>query len=117
MHDTVSHKHQHIVYFKIQIRSFLALISNIILCCLKKDFIYLFIEREGKGGRNKGRETSMCGCLSCAPLLGTWPTTQAGALTGNRTGDPLVCRLAINPLSHTSQGLYELYLESLSYLD
>ena len=30
----------------------------------------------------------MCGCLSCT-LLGTWPTTQACALTGNRTGDPL----------------------------
>ena len=38
------------------------------------------------------------------PQLGTWPTTQACALTGNRTSDPLVCRLALNPLSHTSQG-------------
>ena len=38
------------------------------------------------------------------PLLGTWPTTQARALTGNWTGDPLVHRLALNPLSHTSQG-------------
>ena len=38
------------------------------------------------------------------PLLGTWPTTQACALTGNQTGEPLVCRLALNPLSHTSQG-------------
>ena len=46
----------------------------------------------------------MCGCLSCAPLLGTWPATQACALTGNRTRDPLVCRWALNPLSHTSQG-------------
>ena len=38
------------------------------------------------------------------PLLGTWPRTQACALTGNRTGNPLVPRLALNPLSHTSQG-------------
>ena len=37
------------------------------------------------------------------PLLGTWSTTQACALTGNRTGDPLVRRLALSPLSHTSQ--------------
>ena len=37
-------------------------------------------------------------------LLGTWPATQACALTGNRTSDPLVPRLAHNPLSHTSQG-------------
>ena len=38
------------------------------------------------------------------PLLGTWPATQACALTGNRTNDPLVLRLALNPLNHTSQG-------------
>ena len=38
------------------------------------------------------------------PPLGTWPATQACALTGNLTSDPLVHRLALNPLSHTSQG-------------
>ena len=38
------------------------------------------------------------------PLLGTQPTTQARALTGNRTGYPLVHRPALNPLSHTSHG-------------
>ena len=43
-----------------------------------KDFIYLFLER-GEG-KEKERETSMCGCLSNAPY---WPTTQAYALTGN----------------------------------
>ena len=32
-----------------------------------KDFIYLFLERVE--GREKGRETSMCGCLSCGPGL------------------------------------------------
>ena len=37
------------------------------------------------------------------PLQGTWPVTQAWALTGNQTGDPVVHRLALNPLSHTSQ--------------
>ena len=40
------------------------------------------------------------------PLLGTWPATQAYALTGNQTSNPLVLRLALNPLSHTSQGCY-----------
>ena len=34
-----------------------------------KDFIYLFLER-GKGGRKRGRETSMCGCLSDDPHWG-----------------------------------------------
>ena len=39
-------------------------------------------------------------------LLGTWPATQACALTGNQTGDPLIRGLALSPLSHTSQGRY-----------
>ena len=43
--------------------------------------------------------------LTCPPL-GTWPATQACALTGNRTSYPLVHRLALNPLSHTSQGCF-----------
>ena len=44
--------------------------------------------------------------LSLARLqLGTQPTTQAHALTGNRTGDLLVRRLVLNSLNHTSQGL------------
>ena len=38
------------------------------------------------------------------PLLGTWPVTQACALTGNRTSDLSVHSLAPNPLSHASQG-------------
>ena len=71
---------------------------------LVKIFIDLFLEREWEGGRKRGRETSMCGCLLHAPLLGTWPVTQACALTGNQTGNPLVRRPAFNPLSHTSQG-------------
>ena len=41
--------------------------------------------------------------LTC-PLLGTQPTTQACALTGDQTSDPLVHRAALNPPSHTSQG-------------
>ena len=56
------------------------------------------IQTEEKGGR----ETPMCGCLSHTPSRGTWPTTQACALTGNRTSDPLFRRLVLNPLSHTS---------------
>ena len=38
------------------------------------------------------------------PQPGTWSTTQACALTGNHTSNPLVGRPALNPLSHTSQG-------------
>ena len=34
------------------------------------------------------------------PLLGTWPATQACALTGNQT----LCGIMPNPLSHMNQG-------------
>ena len=40
-----------------------------------------------------------------APQLGTQPATQACTLTGNQIGNPLVCRLTLNLLSHTSQSL------------
>ena len=40
------------------------------------------------------------------PAPGTWPTTQAYALTGNRTGDPSVHWLMLNTLRHTSHGSY-----------
>ena len=46
----------------------------------------------------------MCGCLLHAPNWGPGLATQACALTGNRTGDLLVCGMMHNPLSHTSQG-------------
>ena len=50
------------------------------------------------------RERSITVCLPLKhPLLGTWPTIQECALTGNPTGDPLVHRLVLKPLSHTSQ--------------
>ena len=38
------------------------------------------------------------------PLQGAWPATQACALPGNQTSDPLVLWPALSPLSHTSQG-------------
>ena len=66
-----------------------------------KDF-YLFLERGEQGKR--GRETSMCDCLSRNPSLGTWPSIQACVLTGNGTSGHLIHRPALNPLSHTSQG-------------
>ena len=56
----------------------------------------LFIFRER--GRVGERERNINVWLPLVrPLLGTWPTTQACALTGNQTCSPLVC----SPLSHT----------------
>ena len=75
-----------------------------------KDFIYLFLER-GKGGRKRGTEISMCErYIDQLPLMrlqpGTWPVIQACALTSNWTGNLLVQRPALNPLSYTSQGRF-----------
>ena len=69
-----------------------------ILLIFKKYFLNLFLER----GEGKERNINVWLPL-LHPLLETWPTTQACALIRNRTSDPLVHRLALNPLSHTSQ--------------
>ena len=63
-----------------------------------KDFIYLLLDR-GEG-REEERERHVVASHAPPPPTGPW----ACALTGNQTSDPLVRRLALNPLSHTSQG-------------
>ena len=70
----------------------------VLISSFSKIFLNLFLEGEGE------REKHQCVAASHAPPLGTWPTTQAHALTGNRTGNPLVCRPVPHPLSHTTQG-------------
>ena len=97
--------HSPCLMFQGYLHFFFCELSGHLSCSFFKKRFYLFIFREGKGERKRGRETSMCGCFSRTPPLGTWPAIQACALTGNRTGDPLVCRPVLNPLSHTSQGL------------
>ena len=52
-------------------------------CFFKRIYLLIFRER-GRG------ETSMCGCRSRGPT-GIRPATQACALTGNWTGNTLVC--------------------------
>ena len=68
----------------------------------KKKVLY-FIFTEGRREKEKERKINVWLPLA-HPLLGTWPTTQTWALTGNQTGDSLVHRSALNPLSRTSQG-------------
>ena len=50
-----------------------------------KDFIDLFLER-GEG-REKERERNVDQLPLARPQLGTWPSNQACALTGNPTSD------------------------------
>ena len=64
----------------------------------------LLIERGER--REKGRERNINVWLPLVcPLQGTQPATQACALTGNRTGDPLLHKPSLSPLSHPSQGV------------
>ena len=80
------------------------LIVCVCVCvCVFKDFIYLFLDT-GEG-REKERERNINVWLPLeSPLQGTWPTTRVCALTRNQTCNPLICRRAPNPLSHTSEG-------------
>ena len=64
---------------------------------------YLFILERGEG-KEKKRERNINVWL---PL--TWPTTQACVLTGNPTGDPLVHKPTLSPLSYTIQGLLNFF--------
>ena len=50
----------------------------------KPSLFYLFLERVEE------REGEQHQCVVASPLRGTWPATQACALTGNRTCNPLV---------------------------
>ena len=59
-------------------------------------FIYLFLERGREGERERNINVWLC---LVSPPLGTWHATQTYALTGNRTSDPLVHRLALNSLN------------------
>ena len=79
--------------------------ARVFLCSPPPFFLlrfYLFILR-GREGDREGENMSVWFPLALPPL-GTWPVTQACTLTGNWTSNPLVHRLALNPLSHTNQG-------------
>ena len=75
---------------------------------LKKILFIYFLESEE--GKEKERERNINVWLPLErPLLGTWPATQAYALTRNWTGHPLFCRPVLNPLSYTSPGWWVVF--------
>ena len=77
-------------------------IFHVIPSCLKKYFIYLFLER-GEG-REKQRERNITVWL---PLM--CPTTQACALPGNGTCDPLVHRPGTQTTEPHQPGLHIIF--------
>ena len=69
----------------------------------KRRFYLFILERNGR--RKRGKETSVCGCLLRTPLMGDLACNPGTWLqTGNPTGDYLVCRPVLSPLSHANQG-------------
>ena len=88
------------------IYTYLILFLNLLL------FILFFRERrrEKEEERNIGQRN-----IDQLPSLGTptqgWTHTQACALTGNQTGDFLVCGTMYNQLSYTGQGYAYLTLD------
>ena len=76
---------------------FLFFLKNIFL----KDFIYFLWEREKEGAR--GRETSMCDCLLCAPYWGPGLQPRHVSWLGIKLVTLWFTGWMLNPLSHTSQ--------------
>ena len=69
-----------------------------------KDFIYLFSERgEGRERETKSEE-HQCVVASCAPSTGDLACNPGMCPDWESNWYPLVCRPALKPLSHTSQG-------------
>ena len=100
-------------------KSFSPSLSSSLALCLKinfkkslkkKDFIYLLLDT-GKAGRERNINVWL---PLAYPQLGVWPATQVCALTGNRTGNPLVLRRVLNPLSHSPGCNTSLYCSWIS---
>ena len=72
--------------------------------------LFTYFQREEGREKEKVRNINVWLPFKC-PLPGTWPTTHACALSGNRNSDPLICRSALDPLSHTCQGQISLFLK------
>ena len=92
-----------------------------IVVCLHFPFFfkrfYLFIYFQRGEGKEKERQRNINVWLppDCPPL-GAWPATQSCTLTGNQTSNPLVHRPVLNPLNHTSQGWFFLFILLILYI-
>ena len=96
----ISHKFQSQIFQKPNVSEYKSLETMLIYLFLKILFIYFLDRGEGKE-KERERNINVWLPLVCL-LLETWPAAQACVLTGNQTSNPLVCRLALNPLNHTS---------------
>ena len=52
------------------------------LSLFKRFYLFIYFREKGREGEGEG-DKYQCVVASCKSLLGTWPTTQVCALTGN----------------------------------
>ena len=87
---------------------------------LKMLFIFIFREREGKEGRKRRRETTMCENINCfayhRPTHGHLAHHPGMCLMGMWTSGLLVHRLGLNPLSHSGGARYFYFREFTNIL-
>ena len=101
-----------IPYNLIHLKVLVNFLPFLFLCILFfKDFIYLFLERGEGWEKERERNINAWTSLVCPPT-GDLARNPGMCPDQNRTGDPLVCMLALNPLSYTSQGLCILFIRN-----
>ena len=90
---------------------FVCVFAHFLLCSFFLKILFIYFQREGKGGRKKGRRKHRCeretwigGLSYSSDCLGTEPATQARGLTRNQTDDLSLCRMMPNQQNHTGQG-------------
>ena len=88
-----------------------------VFCCrffedilFKKDFIYLFILRDGEREGESEGEKHQCVVASRAPLAGDLACNPGMCPDWESNRDPLVHRPTLDPLNYTSQTEDILYL-------
>ena len=92
-----------------------SLFLNCVYFSFLRDFMYLVLER-GEG-KDKERKRNISVWLPLMhPLLGTWPATQARALTENQTGDPLLCSVLSIHWAMPARKLCLFFFMDLQYL-
>ena len=76
--------------------------KRVVVFFFLKQRFYLFLDK-GEG-REKERERNINVVASHAPTTGGLPRNPGKCSDWESTGDPLVLRAVLNPLSHISQG-------------
>ena len=69
----------------------------VLFCFVFRFYLFIFRQRGREGETERNNSVWL---LPMHPLLGTWPATQACALTGNPTGDPLARSLGSVSYTH-----------------